>query len=212
MHMNDSYPYRQEVELALRQLNEAWAVAWNAAGIPTVYLYYHSRYYPLGSPASVARLSLGALGETIALAKRQSECGYEMLPTGTTTCMEIGTPGYGAYTSNTQAELEPPVWLQELQAPLPVRASRPTVPLACLCLPLSVLHQLLQLPPDYVLNYADVEDGTLHVYCRTPECTAMGATQLSGHPAIHVDYQVEERDGKQWRSLVSIAVESTGVQ
>lgn len=206
MQLNDSYPYRQEVELALRQLNEAWAVAWNAAGIPTVYLNYHGRYYPLGSPASVARLSLGALAESVALAKRHSECGYETLPATWTGSMEMITPGY-----NGQAG-EPPLWLQQLEAPLPTRARRPTVPLACLRVPLSVLHQMLQLPADYALNHAEIEDGTLHVYCQTPECATMSATHLSGHPVLHADYQVEERNGVSWRSLVAIAVEPTGVQ
>ncbi len=207
MQLNESYPHQREVEMKLRALNESWAVAWNAHGVGTVYLQYRQRFYPLGCLESVASLDLGVLGEAIALAKRHSEIGYDRLPAGSTERMEIVTPGYG---QGMQAELEPPLWLQQLESPVQPRIPRHTVPLARLRVPTSALHQLLQLPADYHIKQVAMEEDVLCVYCLTPECVAMDTTP--SNPTIHADYQVEERDGVSWRSLVSITVEPAAVQ
>lgn len=174
------------------QLGESVAVARNAGDILAVYLIYNGRFFLMGSPASVARLSLHALSESIALAKRHLDFGIATLP--------------GASVEyHKQPELVPPPWLQQLEQPEPAHRSRPTVPLARLHLPVSALQQMLQLPPDYDIRRLAIEDGGLAVYCLTPECQEMSVTW--GQPVIQAEYQTEERDGASWRRLLSVAVE-----
>ncbi len=229
VRINESYPYREQVEAMLRQLNESWAVARNAYDTLTVYLLYGGRFFMLGSPASVAGLSLGALAEAVALAKRHVELGSVTLPTYATEYRPT-PPEYLGVPPIAPAPDIVPSWLQQLEATTTGRPAadmppdvplleqymhhypttwgesqqRATVPLARLSVPTPVLKQLLQLPDDWSIKQVSIEEGELCVYCLTPECAWLEAA--NGMPVIAADYQVEERDCRPWRSPISLLV------
>ena len=202
--IHESFPYQEEVDRLFRQLHESYMIARNATGSLIVWLLYRGRFYALGSPGSIAYLSHEALSETIAMAKRHEMLGYEQLTNATP--VATGGAETGELTVAPPAPLPvPPEWLQNLRPQRPV--PRHTVPQARLQLPVAVLQQLLQLPAGYQVKQVAVEEDGLHIYCLTPECAAMDASQMSGNPVLHADYQLEERDGRQWRALVSVRVE-----